>query len=57
MSELGYKADEIAETCPNTEKSFYKGYTHLPLYPLTREQLEYQAEAVVQAVREMKQEA
>lgn len=57
MSELGYKADEIAETCPNTEKSFYRGYTHLPLYPLTREQLEYQAAAVVEAVQEMKREA
>ena len=27
---------------------------HLPLYPLTQEQLEYQAQAVVEAVREMK---
>lgn len=54
MQDLGYNADEIAATCPNTEKMFYNSYTHLPLYPLTREQLEYQAQAVVEAVREMK---
>lgn len=54
MQDLGYNADEIAATCPNTEKMFYNSYTHLPLYPLTREQLEYQACAVVEAVREMK---
>lgn len=56
MQELGYNADGIAETCPNTEKSFYHSYTHLPLYPLTKDQLEYQASAVVEAVREMKKE-
>ena len=44
----------IAETCPNTERMFYTAYTHLPLYPLTEEQLKYQAQAVVEAVREMK---
>ena len=54
MKELGYDEDAIAATCPVTEKMFYKSYTHLPLYPLTREQLEYQAQAVVEAVREMK---
>ena len=54
MRELGYCEEAIAETCPNTERMFYHSYTHLPLYPLTREQLEYQAQAVVEAVREMK---
>ena len=54
MQELGYDADAIAATCPVTEKMFHKCYTHLPLYPLTAEQLEYQAHAVVEAVREMK---
>jgi hypothetical protein len=33
---------------------FYKQYTHLPLYPLTQEQLEFQAAAVVEAVQELK---
>lgn len=54
MKELGYDENAIAETCPNTERMFYHSYTHLPLYPLTRQQLEYQATAVVEAVREMK---
>ncbi len=55
MKDLGYDEEAIAATCPNTEKMFYSSYTHLPLYPLTQEQLEYQAHAVVEAVREMKQ--
>ena len=54
MKDLGYNEDAIAATCPNTERMFYSCYTHLPLYPLTKEQLEYQAKAVVEAVREMK---
>ena len=54
MKDLGYDENAIAATCPNTEKMFYTSYTHLPLYPLTEEQLKYQAEAVVEAVREMK---
>ena len=54
MKDLGYDEEAIAATCPNTEKMFYSSYTHLPLYPLTQEQLEYQAQAVVEAVREMK---
>ena len=33
---------------------FYTAYTHLPIYNLTQDQIEYQANAVVEAVREMK---
>ena len=55
MKDFGYDEEAIAKTCPNTEEMFYNSYTHLPLYPLTKEQLEYQAHAVVEAVREMKQ--
>ncbi len=54
MRQLGYDADRIAATCPKTEALFYHGYTHLPLYPLSHEDLEYQATAVVEAVRELK---
>ncbi len=54
MKEFGYDEEAIARTCPVTERMFYKSYTHLPLYPLTQEQLEYQAKAVVEAVQEMK---
>ncbi len=55
MKMLGYDENQLAATCPRTEEMFYHSYTHLPLYPLTREQLEYQAKAVVEAVRELKQ--
>lgn len=54
MKDLGYNEDEIAATCPNTERMFYTAYTHLPIYNLTQDQIEYQANAVVEAVREMK---
>ena len=54
MKKLGYNAEAIAETCPKTEAMFYHCYTHLPLYPLSMEQLDYQAKAVVEAVRELK---
>jgi hypothetical protein len=54
MKDLGYDEEAIAATCPVTERMFYREYTHLPLYPLTAEELKYQAEAVVAAVRELK---
>ena len=54
MKDMGYDEEAIAATCPNTERMFYHSYTHLPLYPLTEEQLVYQANTVVEAVREMK---
>ena len=50
---LGYDSDEIAKTCPNCEEVFYKRFTHLPLYGLSDEQIEYMADAVLEAVAEM----
>ncbi len=55
MKDLGYNEHELAASCPRTEEMFYHSYTHLPLYPLTEEQLVFQAQAVVEAVRELKQ--
>jgi dTDP-4-amino-4,6-dideoxygalactose transaminase len=52
--DLGYDADAIAATCPNTEMVFNHQFTHLPLYPLASEQVEYMADAVIDAVEEMK---
>lgn len=54
MKDLGYDEDAIAATCPVTERMFYTSYTHLPIYNLTQEQIEYQAQAIVESVREMK---
>ncbi len=53
VSDMGYDAEEIAKSCPVCEEVFYKRFTHLPLYGLTDEQLEYMADAVLEAVAEM----
>ena len=53
VEEMGYDAEEIAKTCPNCEEVFYRRFTHLPLYGLSKEQLEYMADAVIESVREM----
>ncbi len=50
---MGYDPDEIAKTCPVCEEVFYKRFTHLPLYGLSDEQLEYMADAVLEAIAEM----
>jgi perosamine synthetase len=53
VQDMGYNSDEIAKTCPVCEEVFYKRFTHLPLYGLSDEQLEYMADAVLEAVAEM----
>jgi len=53
VQDMGYDSDEIAKTCPNCEEVFYKRFTHLPLYGLSQEQLEYMADAVLESVAEM----
>ncbi len=53
VEDMGYNPDEIAKTCPNCEEVFYHRYTHLPLYGLSDEQLEYMADAVLESVAEM----
>ena len=55
VSDMGYDSDEIAKTCPVCEEVFYRRFTHLPLYGLSDEQLEYMADAVLEAVQEMKE--
>ena len=51
---FGYDEDAIAETCPNTEEVFNHRFTHLPLYDITQEQLEYMADAILESIDEMK---
>ncbi|MBE7050905.1 MAG: DegT/DnrJ/EryC1/StrS family aminotransferase [Ruminococcaceae bacterium] len=53
VQDMGYDSDEIAKTCPNCEEVFHKRFTHLPLYGLSQEQLEYMADAVLESVAEM----
>ena len=53
VEQMGYDADEIAKTCPVCEEVFYKRFTHLPLYGLTRDQLDYMADAILESIDEM----
>ena len=53
VEQMGYNADEIAKTCPVCEEVFYKRFTHLPLYGLTKEQLDYMADAILESIDEM----
>ena len=55
VQDMGYDSDEIAKTCPVCEEVFYKRFTHLPLYGLSDEQLEYMANAVLESVKEMQE--
>jgi len=52
--QLGYDHDAIAASCPNTEEVFNHRFTHLPLYPLTDEQVELMAKLVIEAAEEMR---
>ena len=55
VQDMGYDSDEIAKSCPNCEDIFYKRYTHLPIYGLSDEQLEYLADAVLSTIHEMQE--
>jgi len=50
---LGYDTKAIAEGCPVCEEVFRNCFTHLPVYGLTREQLDYMADVVLESVEEM----
>ena len=50
----GFNEKKIAKTCPNTEYVFDKCYTHLPIYGLTKDQLKFMADAILESVAEMK---
>ena len=56
IKRLGYDTAEIERSCPVSEEVFNRRFTHLPLYPLTPEQVEYMADAVLDAVSELKKE-
>ena len=54
LRHLGYDTEAMRKTCPNAEEVFLHRFTHLPLYPLTEEQLKYMADKVIEAVEEMR---
>lgn len=53
LRQLGYDTATMAAGCPNAEEAFLRRFTHLPLYPGTRETLDYLAGAVIETAREM----
>lgn len=53
LKTLGYDEDAIAETCPNCEEVFYRRFTHFPVYGLTKEQVDYMADSILESVYEM----
>lgn len=57
LEQLNYDRDAIAATCPNCEEVFYRRYTHLPVYGLSKEQLDYMADAILESVAEMQAES
>ncbi len=53
MQTYGYDEDAIAATCPNCEEVFYHRFTHFPVYGLTKEQVDYMADAILESIHEM----
>ena len=54
LKEQGYSQEAIAAACPVCEEVFAKRFTHLPVYGLTQDQLDYMADAVLQSIAEMR---
>lgn len=54
LRQLGYDTAAIKSSCPVAEEAFQNRFTHLPLYGLDEVQLEYMADAVLEAVQEMR---
>ncbi len=55
LKTFGYSQEEIAKTCPVCEELFNNRFTHLPIYGLSPEQLEFMADAILESVAEMQQ--
>jgi len=53
MQQLGYDIEAIKESCPVAEEMFLHRFSHLPIYGLSSEQLDYMAKAVLESIEEM----
>lgn len=56
MKQLGYDCEGIAASCPVAEDAFLHRFTHLPIYGLSTEQLDYMCDAILESVDEMRAE-
>ncbi|NPV55032.1 MAG: DegT/DnrJ/EryC1/StrS family aminotransferase [Firmicutes bacterium] len=53
VKKLGYDVESIEKSCPVAEEVFNRRFTHLPIYGLSQEQLDYMADGILDAVDEM----
>ena len=51
---MGCDAKKAAASCPETEKVFDERYTHLPIYGLSKSQIDFMIGAIAESVAEMK---
>jgi perosamine synthetase len=52
--ELDYDQAAIAASCPGAEQVFFEHYTHLPLYGLSEDAVNYMIESVIQTAQELR---
>lgn len=55
VEDMGYNVEKIAKSCPVCEEVFYNRFTHLPIYGLTDEQIDFMGNAILESVKEMQQ--
>lgn len=55
LRRFGYHTAAMAAACPVAEEAFRHRFTHLPLYDFTAAQLAYMADAIIEAVAELRQ--
>jgi len=53
VKRLGYDTKAIEKSCPVTEEVFNHRFTHLPLYGLSKDQLDYMADSILESLDEM----
>jgi len=54
LKQLGHDTEAMQKSCPNAENAFLHKFTHLPLYPLTEQQVEYMADNIIDVVKGMR---
>ncbi|MBE2204612.1 MAG: DegT/DnrJ/EryC1/StrS family aminotransferase [Chthoniobacterales bacterium] len=53
FEQFGYDREAIRKACPNAEAAFFEEYTHLPIYGLSPQQVDYLEKAVVEAAKKL----
>ena len=54
LRQLGYDTAAIQASCPVCEEAFSHRFTHLPIYGLSAEQVQYLGDAVIESVEELR---